>query len=184
MLIPFGILSAAGAGVGVAGDYELIETTFGTGSSAAVLFSSIPQTYKHLQVRVLGRGTNTGQASISVRFNNISTASYAWHILYGDGSSVISTSSTGNTRMFIGSSTGSNYAAGSHAATIFDVLDYTNTSKNTTVRDLSGRVGTSDQIQISSNLFNNTAAITSIELSCDNGNWTNTSRFSLYGIRG
>ena len=182
-LFPLGILSDA-AGGGVESDYELIATGFGTGSSTSILFASIPDDYKHLQVRGVARGTSSGAASLTVRFNNISTSSYAWHILYGDGGSVLSTSSVNNTSMFVGSSTGSNFTAGAYAATVFDVLDYTSTSKNTTLRTLSGRTADDNQIQVESNLFNNTAAITQIELFSNSGNFTSTSRFSLSGIRG
>jgi hypothetical protein len=53
---PLGILSAAGAGGGVAGDYELISSEILGTTAASVTFSSLgdySSTYKHLQIRAV-----------------------------------------------------------------------------------------------------------------------------------
>ena len=70
-------------------------------------------------------------------------------------------------------------------AVIMDILDYGNTNKNKTVRALSGAASAANQIMLSSDLWANTAAITSLTVTCSGGGYYTTgSRFSLYGIRG
>ena len=70
---------------------------------------------------------------------------------------------------------------------IFDILDYTNTNKNTTTRALTGNEtnGTAGQaILFSSGNWRNTAAITSILIYPSSGNFSQYSSFALYGIKG
>ena len=68
-------------------DYESIQTVNLTGSQSSITFSSIPGTYKHLQIRGVLRGdrANTGEI-VGVQFNGDTTAAnYASHRLIGDG---------------------------------------------------------------------------------------------------
>jgi hypothetical protein len=90
---PLGILSAAGAGVGVAGDYELIATAFGTGSSGVISFSSIPQEYKHLQLRYTAKNSSTA-TQMNITLNGITSGVYIRHSLFGNGSTVASNASS------------------------------------------------------------------------------------------
>lgn len=180
MLIPFGILGASGAGA--PGAYELISTAYGTGSSSTITFSSIPQTYKHLQIRWTAKLTAAGGQNIGLRLNGITTSSYLGHYMYGNGSSVSSGSLGINDNWVTQSTVEGSGTANLHAFAILDVLDYTNTSKNKTMRLLNG--GYNSQIWIQSGLFLNTSAITSISLLGFAYNFTSTSRFSLYGIKG
>jgi hypothetical protein len=186
-LFPLGILSAAGAG-GFEGipAYDLISTSFPTGTE--ITFSSIPSDYKHLQVRWTARGTgNTWD--LQVRMNGITTNSYARHHLQGNGSTVSSASQTNQQRMSlnIGVADGTNAASTVVAAGVLDILDYTSTTKNKTIRALFGGTGLgygANRITLASGFLNNTSAISSITFFLDAGNFSNTSRFSLYGIKG
>jgi hypothetical protein len=67
-----------------------------------------------------------------------------------------------------------------------DILDYTSTNKNKTVRSLGGfdRNG-GGIITLSSSLwFKTPEAITSIRLKPQSSSWTQYSSFALYGIKG
>ena len=77
------------------GSYESI-ATFTLGSSTTVTFSSIPSTYKHLQIRYLARSARTGAATddLAIRLNSDSGANYARHRLFGDGASVTASGQT------------------------------------------------------------------------------------------
>ena len=71
------------------GDYESIQTVLvGSGGQATITFTSIPSTYKHLQIRMLSR-TNRAFArdALKIRFNSDSTNNYAFHYVDGDGAS-------------------------------------------------------------------------------------------------
>jgi hypothetical protein len=69
-------------------------------------------------------------------------------------------------------------------ASVLDILDYSNTNKYKTLRALdAGDSNGSGNMEILSNLWMNTAAITSITLTLDSGNFTQYSSFALYGIK-
>jgi len=184
MLIPFGVFSAAGAGA--TSSYELIATTAGNGSSNIVSFTSIPQGYKHLQVRMVARTTDTyNGGTYGTMFFNDAATTYNSHYLYGAGTSVTSGYNTGN--IYLERFTTNGDTSGVHGAMILDLLDYTNTNKYKTVRFLGGYNGSgARQMQMSSGLWQSTSAITKIDIYSPTSGiyWTTTSRFSLYGIRG
>ncbi len=163
------------------GAYELISTAYGTGSSGTITFSSIPSTYKHLQIRLTNKNTNNAYDVLYLRFNGDSATNYSYHTLYGSGTSVASSSGSSTTFARL---TGGNGTVDGYTASVVDVLDYGNTSKNTTVRVLDGYSGASPRIFIQSGAWRNTAAVTSISITDSDSNFTTASRFSLYGIKG
>jgi hypothetical protein len=171
--------AGAGGGGGGAGAYEQIATAFGTGSSNTVTFSSIPSTYKHLQVRMAVR-VSTADGVAKMQLNGDGGSNYAFHRLIGNGSTVASSASSGQTFIWTAITMDNANAA---SGQIMDILDYANTSKNTTTRLLGGLAISGGQVQLNSGLWLNTAAVTSISF-IGYSNWTSDSRFSLYGIRG
>jgi hypothetical protein len=177
-----GFLGVAGAVA--ATDYESIATASGTGSSGTITFSSIPSTYTHLQLRCFTSQTapNANNSAL-VSFNSDTTnTNYYWHRLSGNGSAASASASQIRRIIEVG---GSNTYP---AASIIDILDYSNTNKNKTVRVLNGLNdnGTNawDTIVLSSLLWKNTAAISSISLVVDTSYlWNTASSFALYGIK-
>jgi hypothetical protein len=189
MLIPLGIWAAAGAGGGSStASYDFISTTYGNGSSTSVTFdvSSLASTYKHLQIRFNSRYTASGDNDVYLRFNGDSTSAlYADHRLIGNPSvpNVLSQSNSANDRIQIrGCSATSGTQANELHSAIVDILDFGSSSKNKTVRYLSGGY-TNFRNHLGSGLWASTSPITSITLG---GTLipTTASRFSLYGIRG
>ena len=69
--------------------FESIATvTVGSGGSSSISFSSIPSTYKHLQVRCIARSSRTQNSGYGViRFNSDTGTNYSYHSLAGDGAS-------------------------------------------------------------------------------------------------
>ena len=187
MLIPFGVLSAAGAG-GVAGDYELISSEILGSSQASIVFSNLgdySSTYKHLQIRTVGR-TDRGSGAVAdtalVRINGDTGSNYSRHFLLGDGSSVSSGAGVSQTSMFGPRFTASGATANAFGAGVIDILDPYSTTKNTTIRSLNG---ISILIYLTSGSFLSTAAVSSVTLLPQVGsNFVSGSRFSLYGIKG
>jgi len=179
MLIPIGFLGAGGA----AGAYELIETAYGTGSSGTITFSSIPSTYKHLQIRYTGRNT-ADDGQIRLTFNGV-TSGYSAHRLFGNGSTVTSSANYGQSSSAINNAIApSSSTANAVGSGVLEIMDYLGT-KNKTVRALFGKHdGEINNISLSSALLVNTSAITSITLATSTGNFATISRFSLYGIKG
>jgi hypothetical protein len=155
--------------------YESISTTVvGGGGSSSVTFSSIPSTFKHLQVRAFLKGTAASNRNLT--FNGI-TSGYFQHRLEGSGSSASAGGYTSQSQIAM-PITGAQWGQ-----VIFDFLDYTDTNKNKTVRMLGGYDDNgSGFIGLTSGSVANTAAITSITIAGDT--WQEYSSFALYGIKG
>ena len=174
--------------------YESIATvTVGSGGSSSISFSSIPSTYKHLQIRCLTQDNRAtfGMSGFDIKFNSDSTATnYAYHLLNGDGS-VAGAGGAANTLIHVYDSTGTT-TGGSFGATIIDVLDYQSTNKNKTVRSLGGIdfngviAGYGGRVTMISGLWmNSSTAISSIQIVPNLGTSFNQySSFALYGIKG
>ena len=163
------------------GAYELISTAYGTGSSGTITFSSIPSTYKHLQIRYAGLTSIAGM-SVNMRFNSDTGANYNAHYLYAQGSSVTSGSSGSATDILtFGLINGTSTTI--PLSGVIDIVDYASTSKFKTSRSLTGITG-SPELVLGSGLWRSTSAISSASLALPAGNWTTASRFSLYGIKG
>ena len=166
------------------GDFDSIATvTVGSGGAATITFSSIPQTYTHLQIRCFARSTGpTNGENTFIYFNNISAGTnYAWHAIRGDGASAVA-SAQNNARIV--ANVGSSNATNVYSAMIIDVLDYTNTNKNKTVRTLYGFDSSgAGFVGHNSTLVPQTAATTQIDIDL-NYNFAQYSSFALYGIKG
>lgn len=185
MLIPLGILATAGAGGG--GAYEWIATAAGDGTTTSTLtLSSIPSDYKHLQVRYFSRSTaNTG--TFSMRINGVTTSSYARHELIGSASTTSSTNSSSQTSIqYLLGTAGSGAPGQSYRGGVIDIVDYTSTSKNKTVRALYGGADNTQTTKVAllSGLFLDTTAITSLSFIVGSGFFEGDTRFALYGMRG
>jgi hypothetical protein len=172
--IPLGILAVAGSAP--AGAYELISTQVLSGEVSSVTFSSIPQTYKHLQLR--GVFERSGGDVFVARLNADSGFNYSWHRLYGEGSFVGSDAGPSESGMRLTVS-----GASRQSGIVCDVLDYSSTTKNTTFRSLAGFATFDRYINLSSGAWYSTAAVTTITLNTS-ATLIAGSRFSLYGIKG
>lgn len=170
--------------------YESIATvTVGSGGASSITFSSIPATYTHLQLRGILRSNPTypdGEYGF-IRMNGDSGANYSYHYLAGNGSAAFSGGGTDSSGWGV-IQLAPNQAdlANDFGPNIYDILDYTNTSKYKTFRGLNGndRNG-SGSVVLSSGSWRNTAAISSITIVPGGGTaWLQYSTFALYGIKG
>ena len=168
-----------------ASSYTSIATvTVGSGGTSTVTFSSIPSTYTHLQIRLGYRSSSAAApTAIMPRFNSDTTANYAYHYLKGDGATATAgaTTSTANGAYLVRSSGSGN--TNIFGSAIIDILDYTNTNKYKTSRALWGYdLNGSGQIGFSSELWQSTAAITTIDLYLTGDTAAQYSTFALYGV--
>lgn len=164
----------------VTSSYESIATTVvGSGGSSTITFSSIPSDYKHLQVR--GFFSNSSGSVIRGRFNSDSGNNYSRHYVYGDGSSAVS----GNDVNFDYATFGYNAGtSANYSGSVIDILDYSSTTKNKTVRTLTGSDNNGSGLLVFySSGWYNTAAINSITITSTGTNFTQYTSFALYGIR-
>lgn len=164
------------------GDFESIATvTVGSGGTANVQFTSIPQTFTHLQIRESALTTATDPSTL-IRFNSDTGNNYANHQLYGTGSSVLASGNSSINYIFGNPFTNSST---SPSVGVVNILDYANTNKYKTVRVLSGiDTNGGGYVILRTGLWMNTNAITSIQLPINAGSYSQYSHFALYGIRG
>jgi hypothetical protein len=183
MLNNIAALNNSGAPAAPVGAYESIATTtVGGGGSPTITFSSISGTYKDLQLRFIAAASTT-LPTLYLRLNSDSGANYVRHRFQGNGTSASSSVNTGETAAYMFGSAGVPTAS-IFCASVLDILDYSNTNKYKTLRAMDGADSNgSGVMECLSNLWMNTAAITSITLTLDSGNFTQYSSFALYGIK-
>jgi hypothetical protein len=166
--------------------YTLIASnTVGSGGASSVSFTSIPQTYTNLVLKLSMRGNYTGDlvTNPAITFNGSSTG-YSERLLWNGNNNTAGSangsysgfqftwangpSSTSNTfsngEMYIPNYTSSNYKSMSS-----DSVDENNSNSN-------------GLLSLDSGLWSNTAAITSITLTMSYGSFVQYSTFYLYGI--
>jgi hypothetical protein len=158
-----------------------------TTSVSTITFSSIPQNYKHLQLRYQ-LIESSGYQDINCRFNGDTGSNYYWHFLGGNGSSAYAGSSGGTTTSI---SIKTNNVEGTVPTYpnvgIVDIHDYASSTKYKTVRTLSGSdkngVNPNGEVQLLSGLWSSTSAVTSLTIRCS-VTWNAGSTFALYGMVG
>jgi len=173
----------------VSGAFESIATVTASGSPASLTFSSIPSTYKSLQIRGIGKDTNTGNgAPIKIQFNGDTGTNYAANRgnSFGTRKDAIGQTSQTSILCGIGGSIASDPAyANMVGVNLFDIINYTSTTNKKTVR---GMVGTDANgnprgFSLVGGLWNSTTAITSITIIAGTTAFANGATFALYGIR-
>jgi len=172
--------------------YESIATVLvGSGGQAAIDFTSIPSTYKHLQIRAIARDNraDSGTSSLRMQFNaDTGSNYYTNHRLVGAGSgtAVAGAGATGAHILFTESASG-NSTANCFSSSIVDILDYTDTNKYKTTRTLHGAElnDANGATVFRSGLWMSSSAINAIKITHNNGsNLVQYSHFALYGIKG
>ena len=170
-------------GAGVAASttaYESIATTtVGAGGSTSISFSSIPGTYTHLQLRFISKSGGGAQFDIKTNFNSDTASNYSWHYVGGNGTSAAASAQTSIGFIYSTATLTSQFGA-----YVMDILDYANTNKYKTTRELSGLDvnGGGGAINLMSGNWRSTAAISSIQIT--GGTFAQYSSFALYGIKG
>ena len=157
-----GIFASAVTGGVSTTSYESIATvTVGSGGSSSVEFTSIPGTYKHLQIRAIYRTAGAG-FNPRYRFNSDTGSNYSNQTGIA-GTIVTSASNTFN-------------------VSVVDILDYADTNKYKTLRLLDGYdANGSGYVSLGSGNWRNTSAVTSITIY--NGTYAQYSHFALYGCK-
>ena len=183
--------SRPSAAVDTGAMFPLQVITVGPAGASEVNFTNIPNTYEHLQIRMLVR-TDRGaqQDSAKLQFNNDTTNGnyYQSHYISGNGTSVTVDAQGTSTYIWIPRFAAATATASNFGGAVVDILDYKNTNKHKTTRTLGGYDDNgSGQIFFSSSLWfpSTIAAITSMKFSPVSGtNFVQYSQFALYGIKG
>ena len=171
-----------------AGDYESIATvSVGSGGAANVEFTSIPATYTHLQIRAIARTDRAATGEwLEIQFNSDTASNYSDHYLAGNGSTASAGAQANVSYMEVNRFPAASSGASIFGAFVTDILDYANTNKYKTIRNLGGNdQNGSGEIHLGSGNWRSTNAITSIKILPGGGtNLVQYSQFALYGIKG
>jgi len=159
--------------------YESISTvTVGSGGQSTISFTSIPATYKHLQIRITETFSGSG-FNPKINFNSDTGSNYSWHYVLGDGSTTAAGAGANQTFMYLNS----NVTSPTMTVHIVDILDYGNTNKNKTIKVLDGfDANGSGYAVLWSGNWRNTSAVSTIAIT--GGTFGQYSSFALYGIKG
>jgi hypothetical protein len=166
-------------------DFVLLETINLTGTTSSITFSGLSayaSQYKHLQIRTVFARSTGGLDGVTMRYNGDSSANYAEHLIYSNGSSVLSAAATNSTFVSIGLGPVSTTSFG---ASVIDILDAFSTTKNKTNRVSTGAlaVGEPPFVQLRSGHWRSTSAISSITITPFSSTFNANSRFSIYGVK-
>jgi hypothetical protein len=161
--------------------YSIATQTVSTTGVSTLTFSSIPQTYTHLQIRFIA-GINA-VAGGNFNFNGDNGNNYSIHWLYGNGSSALSVAGNPASSVY-GSIYGQGYNSTSFfGAGVIDVFDYTNTNKYKTTKGIIGidRNGGGIIHEIGG-VWRNTSGITSLTFTAESGTFLTSTQVALYGV--
>ena len=164
--------------------YKLIETvTVGVGGAASIDFSSIPQTYTDLLILLSARTTYGAVADDLYMYFNGVTTNRSDRFVYGNGSSVASTSIGPH----VGTMVSDTATASVFGNTAIYICNYASTTiaKAISGDSVSENNATTAYTDLTASLWNSTAAITSIQIPTAGGRgvWKQYSSASLYGIK-
>lgn len=173
----------------MASTYELIaSTTVGSGGAANIEFTSIPSTYTDLIVRYSLRSTandSGGSTPIDVRLTfNGSGSGYSEKMIYGTGSSAASAATSGSLINWAGTQTNNSQTASTFASNDLYIPNYAGASyKSASVDGVQENNATAAASRLTAVLWSSTAAITSLKLAPDYGNFAQNSTAYLYGVK-
>lgn len=162
---------------------KIASVTVGAGGATNIEFTNIESTYTDL---ILLASLRTNHTTVGVggrlTFNNSATG-YSERLLYGTGSVAASANNSG--AYIIWSVDGN--GTGSTANTFSNVEIYIPNYAGSTNKLISSNLivennATAATIYANAGLWSNTAAITSIKITADNGSYIQHSTATLYGI--
>lgn len=169
--------------------FEPIYSTLLASSSTSVTFNAIPQTYKHLHIRIAARVNVTGTIgndNVEMRLNG-DTGNYSTHYIYTNGATVSGGGPfTSETTILAGKPANNSCSSGTFGVVILDIADYNNTNKFKVTKSLSTiqNPGSGYGNWYSSGMWASLSPITSIEFRYGGNSYSTDSRFSLYGVKG
>lgn len=169
--------------------YFSIATVTATTGTTTLTFSSIPATYKALQIRGIARdnGASINQRNQIMRFNGDSGTNYSRHGAGFGAGSIYRLNNTTQNRIEFGYYGGSDNSL-AFRAFLIEIPDYANTNKFKTVIASDGWIGPSGgpgnpSIEMLSGSWQSTSAINQITIQQDTGQaFEPGSTFALYGV--
>ena len=162
---------------------KIASNTVGAGGAATVTFSSIPATYTDLVIKLSARGDSSTSTKYTIygTFNG-STSSYSGKYLEGNGASAAS-GAMPTTGFGAGNFDNATFTANTFGNSEIYIPNYASANyKSVSVDATTENNATTSYADFYAGLWSNTAAITSVTLTPEAGNFVQYSTFTLYGI--
>ncbi|MCX7180708.1 MAG: hypothetical protein NTX56_18745 [Proteobacteria bacterium] len=171
--------------------YDSIGSVTVSSSTASIVFTGVPSTYQHLQIRGLFRSDKSADTNADLYLylnGDTSQANYTRHYLRGNGTAASAYGTAASAAPVAGEAPAVSSPASVFGATIIDIFDYANVNKYTTVRTFHGdeqSTGTTQSnIYQTSSLWSNLSPVTTLTFTLQaSTNFVNYSSFALYGVK-
>lgn len=162
----------------MAATYERIASTTLGSAVSTTSFTSIPATYTDL-ILVANYIATVLDQGVRVRYNSDTTTNYSYRNMvgYSGGTLTQQGSNTNHTRIAAVTSTNSPNLV------YTNFIDYANTTTYKSHISRGNAVGNQDDVETFCGTWRSTAAISSIEIFLNSGNFTIGATFTLYGIK-
>lgn len=158
--------------------YEPIATNTLTADTASVTFSSLPSGYTDLVLVINSKGSVTNYPAI--RVNGDTGTNYSRTQVGGNGTSAGSNRDTNSSLAYINGVSGNDSSNFNYVATV-NFMNYSNTTTYKTFISRSSNAGNGTDATV--NMWRSTAAINSITILLNTGDYITGSTFTLYGIK-
>ena len=166
----------------MANTFELIyASTVGSGGAADITFNTIPSTYTDLCLVLSARSTSASVQGYCTAAFNGSTSNFSIRAIYGFGSGTGVFTTPSN---FVGEIVGDTATASTFSNLSMYIPNYAgSTNKSYSVDAVAENNATFAQMDLTAGLWSQTAAITSITLTPNAGNFKQYTTAYLYGVK-
>jgi hypothetical protein len=159
----------------------IASVTVGASGTGSFEFTSIPQTYTDLIIKMSTRSTYTGGTANTIQISlNGSTASFTGKSIDGEAS----TATSGSAARSIGATPSATATASTFSNGEIYFPNYTSSNNKSFSYEVAGENNATTGVYtiLGSGLFSNVAAITSISISTNVNNWAQDTTATLYGV--
>lgn len=168
--------------------YTLIEAETLTATAASVTFSSIPQTYTDLILKISARSTSTAgsdiYANLKIQFNSDTGNNYNGILTFGTGTTTGSGSYASQSGNLFSYANGNVTTASTFSNGEIYIPNYTGSNQKVSSVDcVIENNATTGFVEFAAERWTGTSAITTIDVVSLYGSHTADSNFYLYGIK-
>ena len=174
----------------MANTFVKIQTvTVGSGGAASIAFTSIPQTYTDLLIKLSTRAVSGAALAYTTRMkmNNLTSSIYSQRAIEGNGATVISFAQSGiDTDVRVSLINGPGSTSSVFGSSEIYIPNYTSSnSKSVSIESFTENSGTTIYSNISAYIVASSNAITDLTFTNEvsGGNFAQYSTATLYGIK-
>lgn len=166
---------------------KIASVSVGAGGASSIDFTSIPNTYTDLVIKLSTRRSDTTEGYLSLRFNGDSNSNYKNRTIRGTGSTASSSADTSATYIDFWVIDGTGYTSNTFASTDIYIPNYAgSTNKSLSAENVSENNSSTAYMQVTAGYMALTTAINQITFyaaGAPSGTFAQYSTATLYGIK-